>query len=59
LPSWGGIDHPLGIAVLLWSPLMSFVLAKGIQAFADLRVSGDTEEQGLDLRVHGERGYIM
>ena len=37
----------------------SMVLAKGIQAFAGLRVSGDTEEQGLDLRVHGERGYSM
>jgi ammonia channel protein AmtB len=59
LPSLGGIDHPLAIAVLLWSLLVSFVLAKGIQAFAGLPVSGDTEEQGLDLRVHGERGYTM
>jgi Amt family ammonium transporter len=47
------------VAVLLWSLLVSFVLAKGIQAFSGLRVSSDTEEQGLDLRVHGERGYNM
>ena len=24
-----------------------------------LRVGAETEEQGLDLRLHGERGYNM
>jgi Amt family ammonium transporter len=47
------------IAVLIWSLVLSVVIAKAVQAFAGLRVSGDTEEQGLDLRIHGERGYNM
>jgi Amt family ammonium transporter len=47
------------IAVLLWSLALSVVIAKAVQAFAGLRVSSDTEEQGLDLRIHGERGYNM
>ena len=47
------------IAVLLWSLLLSYVIAKAVQAFIGLRVDSDTEEQGLDLRLHGERGYNM
>ncbi|MGZ8401546.1 MAG: ammonium transporter [Methyloceanibacter sp.] len=46
-------------ATLLWSLVVSFVIAKIVQAVAGLRVSAETEEQGLDLRVHGERGYNM
>ena len=45
------------VAVLLWSVVMSFVIAKVVQAVAGFRVSAETEEQGLDLRTHGERGY--
>jgi Amt family ammonium transporter len=47
------------VAVLIWSLVLSFVIAKGVQALTGLRVGSDTEEQGLDLRVHGERGYNM
>jgi Amt family ammonium transporter len=47
------------VAVLIWSLVLSFVIAKAVQAFAGLRVGSDTEEQGLDLRLHGERGYNM
>ena len=47
------------VAVLLWSVVMSFVIAKVVQAVAGFRVSAETEEQGLDLRIHGERGYNM
>jgi Amt family ammonium transporter len=47
------------VAVLIWSLVLSFVIAKGIQTFIGLRVGSDTEEQGLDLRLHGERGYNM
>jgi cytochrome c oxidase subunit 1 len=46
-------------AVLLWSLIVSFVIAKVVQAVSGLRVSPETEEQGLDLRIHGERGYNM
>jgi ammonium transporter, Amt family len=44
---------------LLWSLLLTYVIAKAVQAFIGLRVDRDTEEQGLDLRLHGERGYNM
>jgi Amt family ammonium transporter len=47
------------VATLLWSAAVSFVIVKAIQLFAGLRVSPDTEEQGLDLRLHGERAYNM
>lgn len=47
------------IAVLAWSLIASFVIAKAVQLLMGLRVGGDTEEQGLDLRIHGERGYNM
>ncbi|HZP08140.1 ammonium transporter [Methyloceanibacter sp.] len=46
-------------ATLLWSALVSFVIAKVLQAVTGLRVNAETEEQGLDLRLHGERGYNM
>jgi len=47
------------VAVLLWSLVVSFVIAKVVHAVTGLRVSAETEEQGLDLRLHGERGYNM
>jgi Amt family ammonium transporter len=46
-------------ATLLWSLLVSFVIAKVVHAVTGLRVNTETEEQGLDLRLHGERGYNM
>jgi Amt family ammonium transporter len=46
-------------ATLLWSLIVSFVIAKVVQVVTGLRVSAETEEQGLDLRIHGERGYNM
>lgn len=45
------------VATLLWSAAVSFVIAKVVHAVTGLRVSAETEEQGLDLRIHGERGY--
>jgi Amt family ammonium transporter len=47
------------VAVLLWSLVLSFVIAKVVHAVIGLRVNAETEEQGLDLRLHGERGYNM
>jgi Amt family ammonium transporter len=46
-------------ATLLWSLLVSVVIAKVVHAVTGLRVGAETEEQGLDLRLHGERGYNM
>jgi Amt family ammonium transporter len=47
------------VAVLIWSLVVSFFIAKAVQAFGGLRVDAETEEQGLDLRLHGERAYNM
>ena len=47
------------VAVLVWSLLVSVAIAKAVQIVVGMRVSGDTEEQGLDLRQHGERAYNM
>jgi Amt family ammonium transporter len=47
------------IVVLVWSLLVSVVIAKAIGLVGGLRVAGETEEQGLDLRLHGERAYNM
>jgi Amt family ammonium transporter len=47
------------IAVLVWSVVVSFFIIKIVQAIVGLRVSAEVEEQGLDLNIHGERGYNM
>jgi ammonium transporter, Amt family len=39
--------------------VVSVIIAKVVHAVTGLRVSAETEEQGLDLRLHGERGYNM
>ena len=47
------------IVTLLWSFAVSLIIAKVVQAVTGLRVSVDTEEQGLDVNLHGERAYNM
>jgi len=47
------------IATLVWSLVASFFIIKLVQLVTPLRVNAETEEQGLDLRTHGERGYNM
>ena len=47
------------VAVLLWSVVASFIIIKIVQIIAGLRVSPEIEEQGLDINIHGERGYNM
>jgi Amt family ammonium transporter len=47
------------VAVLIWSVVVSFVIIKIVQAIVGLRVSAEIEEQGLDINIHGERGYNM
>ena len=47
------------IATLIWSVLLSFIILKLVQMLVGLRISTETEELGIDARVHGERGYNM
>jgi len=44
-------------ATLVWSFVISLVLAKVIDVTMGLRVSPDDEAQGLDLTQHAETGY--
>ena len=46
-------------ATLVWSAVATFVLLKITQALAGLRTSAEVENQGLDLTVHGEKGYNL
>jgi Amt family ammonium transporter len=48
----------LGVAAAaLWSGVASFAILKLVDATVGLRVSQETETQGLDLATHGETGY--
>lgn len=42
---------------VLWSGVVSFGLLKAIDATIGLRVSVDSEREGLDLAEHGEKAY--
>ena len=46
-------------ACLLWSRCQASLSPKVVYAVTGLRLGAWTEEQGLDLRLHGERGYNM
>ncbi len=46
------------IAVAAWCMALSWLLLKIIDATIGLRVTEDQEREGLDLALHGERGYI-
>jgi Amt family ammonium transporter len=41
-------------ATIGWCAIASFVILKVVQALVGLRVEGDTEREGLDIRLHGE-----
>ena len=45
------------VATIAWCAIASFVLLKLVDAVFGLRVTGESETQGLDLSEHDERGY--
>jgi len=47
------------VIVGLWTVVMTFVLIKAVALVLPLRVDVETETNGLDLSVHGERAYDM
>ena len=50
----------VGVAVtVVYSFVVSFVLLKVVDIIVGLRVAEDAEEEGLDLALHDERGYIL
>jgi len=46
------------VVVLVFSFVMTFIIAKALDATIGLRVSDDAELQGLDSTEHGETAYI-
>ncbi len=47
------------VATVAWCATLSFVLLKVVGALVGLRVSDESETQGLDLSEHDERGYSL
>jgi len=47
------------VATFFYTFVASFVILKAIDAVMGLRASADAEEEGLDLALHDERGYIL
>ena len=45
------------LAVAVWAGVLTFIMVKIISMFVKFRVSEEDEVQGLDLAMHGERGY--
>ena len=46
-------------AVLVWSVVLTFLIARAVDALVGLRVDRDAELEGLDLIAHGEKGYDL
>ena len=47
------------VATLVYTFVVSFVVLKILDAVIGLRVSEEDEQEGLDLALHDERGYIL
>ncbi len=45
------------VAAGVWCAVLTYVILKVLDATLGLRVSEDQEREGLDLALHGERGY--
>ncbi len=46
-------------ATVIYSFVVSFIMLKVLDALMGLRVAQEDEEEGLDLSLHDERGYIL
>jgi Amt family ammonium transporter len=72
-PDLGGIGYAEGMSMgsqlfaqfagvgvtLLWSGVVSAILAVGISVLFPMRVTEDAEREGLDITSHGERAWEM
>jgi Amt family ammonium transporter len=52
-----GVQFIGALATAVWCAVATFVILKAINVAIPLRVSGDDENQGLDISQHDERGY--
>jgi Amt family ammonium transporter len=50
----------IGIAATIaWSGVLTWVLLKLVDATAGMRVSAESETEGLDTVLHNEKGYNL
>ena len=54
-----GVQIVGALATAAWSVVWTFIILKAVGAMVGLRVSDDEETEGLDITVHGERGYSL
>jgi Amt family ammonium transporter len=45
--------------ICTWTAVTTYLILKAINAFIDIRVSSDDEEEGLDISEHNEQGYSL
>ena len=61
----GGIAAQVGVqfigvlATVVYTGVVSFIILKLLDSLIGLRVSTDEEQEGLDIVLHDERGYII
>lgn len=59
----GSIGAQLGVqvtgilATLIYTAVVTYVILKVVDALMGLRVDGEVETEGLDIRLHNEQGY--
>jgi len=47
------------VAVMAFTFVVTFILARVVKAIAGLRVDDEQEHHGLDISLHEERGYVL
>ena len=47
------------VVTIVFSGVLSFIILKIVDAIIGLRVEENEEQDGLDLALHGERGYDL
>lgn len=47
------------VAVGVWTAILTYIIIKLVGLIAGLRVSEEVEIEGLDITIHGERGYEL
>ncbi len=61
----GGIAAQVGVqfigvlATVVYTGIASYIILKVVDLLVGLRVSADEEQEGLDIVLHDERGYII
>lgn len=49
-----------GLAVVgIWTLVLTYIIIKAVALVLPMRVDSETEANGLDISVHGERGYDL